>query len=146
MPLCDVAMHVGGSGTTAACARHGLIQLVLPLHFDQFFWAARVQDMELGFNLSHILADIYSRSEMHGAFTDINSDDGYEVPFKPLTELKSSFKVAKILNECRTNVSVQHHVAVMKSSAVADAADILATELIKYRDSFIIEETSRSTS
>jgi UDP:flavonoid glycosyltransferase YjiC (YdhE family) len=42
------AVHHGGAGTTAAAARAGIPQVVIPHVLDQFFWAERVQALGLG--------------------------------------------------------------------------------------------------
>jgi UDP:flavonoid glycosyltransferase YjiC (YdhE family) len=45
--LCAVVHH-GGAGTTAAAARAGIPQVVIPHFLDQFFWADRVRTLGLG--------------------------------------------------------------------------------------------------
>lgn len=44
---CAVALHHGGSGTTAAALAAGTPQLLVPLQFDQPFWAERVAHLGL---------------------------------------------------------------------------------------------------
>jgi vancomycin aglycone glucosyltransferase len=41
-------VHHGGAGTTAAAARAGLPQVITPMFGDQFYWARRIVDLELG--------------------------------------------------------------------------------------------------
>jgi vancomycin aglycone glucosyltransferase len=41
-------VHHGGAGTTTAAARAGAPQVVLPRHYDQFYWASRVRDLGIG--------------------------------------------------------------------------------------------------
>jgi vancomycin aglycone glucosyltransferase len=41
-------VHHGGAGTTAAAARAGVPQLVVPHLLDQFYWAARVAALGIG--------------------------------------------------------------------------------------------------
>ena len=41
-------VHHGGAGTTAAAARAGVPQIVVPHYFDQFYWADRVHALGLG--------------------------------------------------------------------------------------------------
>jgi vancomycin aglycone glucosyltransferase len=48
-----VVVHHGGAGTTTAAARAGVPQLVIPQHYDQFYWAERVS--ALGVGRSHLL-------------------------------------------------------------------------------------------
>jgi vancomycin aglycone glucosyltransferase len=46
-------VHHGGAGTTTAAARAGAPQLVIPQHYDQHYWAQRVQ--QLGIGAAHAL-------------------------------------------------------------------------------------------
>jgi vancomycin aglycone glucosyltransferase len=45
-------VHHGGAGTTTAAARAGAPQVVIPQHYDQHYWAARVG--KLGIGASHV--------------------------------------------------------------------------------------------
>ncbi len=47
-------VHHGGAGTTTAAARAGAPQVVIPQHYDQPYWAQRVQ--ELGVGTAHATA------------------------------------------------------------------------------------------
>jgi len=47
-PRVAVAVHHGGAGTTAAVARAGKAQVILPHLYDQFYWAQRVQELGIG--------------------------------------------------------------------------------------------------
>ena len=47
-------VHHGGAGTTHAAARGGAPQVLLPQHYDQFYWAGQVQ--QLGIGTAHPLA------------------------------------------------------------------------------------------
>jgi vancomycin aglycone glucosyltransferase len=42
------AIHHGGAGTTTAAARAGVPQVVIPQHYDQHYWAQRVQQLGIG--------------------------------------------------------------------------------------------------
>lgn len=42
LPHCDVLLHHGGAGTTAAAAFAGIPQVVCPMQFDQFVWAEKL--------------------------------------------------------------------------------------------------------
>ena len=42
------AVHHGGAGTTTAAARAGTPQVVIPQHYDQPYWADRVQQLGVG--------------------------------------------------------------------------------------------------
>mmetsp|Transcript_36688 Transcript_36688/g.87817 ORF Transcript_36688/g.87817 Transcript_36688/m.87817 type:complete len:599 (-) Transcript_36688:109-1905(-) len=48
LPLCCMAVHHGGCGTTAAALRAGLPSVVVPVAFDQHFWAKRVTELGVG--------------------------------------------------------------------------------------------------
>jgi vancomycin aglycone glucosyltransferase len=41
-------VHHGGAGTTTAAARAGTPQVVIPRHYDQHYWAQRVQQLGIG--------------------------------------------------------------------------------------------------
>jgi vancomycin aglycone glucosyltransferase len=41
-------VHHGGAGTTTAAARAGAPQVVVPQHYDQYYWAQRVQHLGIG--------------------------------------------------------------------------------------------------
>lgn len=41
-------VHHGGAGTTTTAARSGAPQVVIPQHYDQHYWAHRVQDLGIG--------------------------------------------------------------------------------------------------
>ena len=41
-------VHHGGAGTTAAAARAGKPQVLVPHNYDQFYWAHRVSSLRIG--------------------------------------------------------------------------------------------------
>jgi vancomycin aglycone glucosyltransferase len=41
-------VHHGGAGTTTAAARAGAPQVVIPQHYDQFYWAQRIAHLGIG--------------------------------------------------------------------------------------------------
>jgi len=41
-------VHHGGAGTTTAATRAGAPQVVIPQHYDQYYWAGRVQQLGIG--------------------------------------------------------------------------------------------------
>jgi vancomycin aglycone glucosyltransferase len=41
-------VHHGGAGTTTTAARAGASQVVIPQHYDQHYWAQRVNDLGIG--------------------------------------------------------------------------------------------------
>lgn len=47
-PRMRVVVHHGGAGTTAAAARAGVPQVVVPHVLDQFYWADRVEKLGIG--------------------------------------------------------------------------------------------------
>ena len=44
-------VHHGGAGTTHAATRGGAPQVVIPQHYDQYYWAGRVE--QLGIGIAH---------------------------------------------------------------------------------------------
>ena len=47
-PRVAAIVHHGGAGTTAAAARAGIPQVVIPMFGDQFYWAGRVVSLGVG--------------------------------------------------------------------------------------------------
>lgn len=47
-------VHHGGAGTTHAAALSGAPQVLIPQHYDQHYWAGRVQ--QLGIGTAHVQA------------------------------------------------------------------------------------------
>src|SRR5262245_15857608 len=52
-PRVAAVVHHGGAGTTAAAARGGVPQVITPMFGDQFYWAGRIVDLELGATTSY---------------------------------------------------------------------------------------------
>ncbi len=52
-PRVAAVVHHGGAGTTAAAARAGVPQVITPMFGDQFYWAGRIVDLELGATTSY---------------------------------------------------------------------------------------------
>jgi UDP:flavonoid glycosyltransferase YjiC (YdhE family) len=48
MPYCGAVVHHGGAGTTAAAARAGVPQIIVPHMLDQFYWAQQIGRLGLG--------------------------------------------------------------------------------------------------
>ena len=48
LPRCAAAVHHGGAGTTAAAARAGIPQIIVPHMLDQFYWAHQIERLGLG--------------------------------------------------------------------------------------------------
>jgi rhamnosyltransferase subunit B len=51
LPRCAALVHHGGVGSTAEALRAGIPQLIVPLAFDQFDNAARVESLGVGMSL-----------------------------------------------------------------------------------------------
>ena len=47
-PRVAAVVHHGGAGTTHAAARAGAAQVIVPHNYDQFYWAHRLQQLEVG--------------------------------------------------------------------------------------------------
>ena len=47
-PRVAAVVHHGGAGTTTAAALAGVPQIVIPSHYDQHYWAQRVQTLGIG--------------------------------------------------------------------------------------------------
>ena len=47
-PRTAAVVHHGGAGTTTAAARAGAPQVVIPQHYDQHYWAWRVEQLGIG--------------------------------------------------------------------------------------------------
>jgi len=58
-------VHHGGAGTTHAATRAGAPQVVIPQHYDQHYWAGRVQ--ELGIGTAHTASTTPTTESLTGA-------------------------------------------------------------------------------
>jgi len=47
-PRVVAVVHHGGAGTTTAAAHAGTAQVIVPHNYDQFYWAHRLQELEVG--------------------------------------------------------------------------------------------------
>jgi len=54
-PQVAAVVHHGGAGTTAAAARAGVPQVIVPMFSDQFYWASRVRALGLGTSVAGAL-------------------------------------------------------------------------------------------
>ncbi|MET9487651.1 nucleotide disphospho-sugar-binding domain-containing protein [Nocardia sp. NPDC006630] len=59
LPLCAVAIHHGGAGTTAAALRAGVPSVICSVQADQPFWGRQLESLGLGATLpfAHLTAD-----------------------------------------------------------------------------------------
>ncbi|WP_327144123.1 glycosyltransferase [Nocardia sp. NBC_01327] len=59
LPLCAVAIHHGGAGTTAAALRAGVPSVICSVQADQPFWGRQLETLGLGATLpfAHVTAD-----------------------------------------------------------------------------------------
>ena len=48
LPRVAAVIHHGGAGTTTAAARAGKTQVIVPYHYDQYFWAHRTEALRIG--------------------------------------------------------------------------------------------------
>ena len=48
LPRVAAIVHHGGAGTTTAAARAGITQVIIPHHYDQFYFAHRIQQLGVG--------------------------------------------------------------------------------------------------
>jgi vancomycin aglycone glucosyltransferase len=48
LPRVAAIVHHGGAGTTTAAARAGIAQVIVPHHYDQFYFAHRIQQLGVG--------------------------------------------------------------------------------------------------
>jgi vancomycin aglycone glucosyltransferase len=48
LPRVAAIVHHGGAGTTTAAARAGIPQVIIPHHYDQFYFAHRIQQLGVG--------------------------------------------------------------------------------------------------
>ncbi len=56
-PRVEAVVHHGGAGTTAAAARAGVPQVVVPMFGDQFYWASRVRALGIGTSVGALTAE-----------------------------------------------------------------------------------------
>ncbi|KAI9152425.1 Sterol 3-beta-glucosyltransferase [Blastocladiella emersonii ATCC 22665] len=89
-------VHHGGSGTTAAGLRFGVPCIIKPFFGDQFFWAARVEELGAGIAVRRLVEDkfapaltalvsdtrIQQRAKAVGE--RINAEDGVETAIKAI--------------------------------------------------------------
>ena len=58
----DAAVHHGGSGTTGASLRAGIPTIIKPFFGDQFFFAQRIEDLDVGIWLKKVNTSVFSRA------------------------------------------------------------------------------------
>lgn len=75
-PKCSVAIHHGGSGTTAAALRAGVPQIICPFILDQFYWAERMNWIGVApppLKKKHLIPDNNADSIMEAANSLLDS-------------------------------------------------------------------------
>ena len=75
-PRVAAVVHHGGAGTTAAAARAGAPQVILPHLLDQYYWARRVE--QLGLPAAKLAAKSAERDQVQAQF------DGFRANLKDL--------------------------------------------------------------
>ncbi len=95
-------VHHGGAGTTTAATLSGVPQVVIPQHYDQLYWAGRVQQLEVGVAHAPGAPDVDSlTSALRQALSfdvigraryiaTLMRDDGAQVAAERLLEIASS--------------------------------------------------------
>ena len=90
-------VHHGGAGTTHAAARAGAAQLIVPQHYDQHYWAQRVEEFGIGIahassapttaSLTEALARVLDPAVASGARSVARQvrDDGARIAARRLT-------------------------------------------------------------
>ncbi|KAG9015195.1 Sterol 3-beta-glucosyltransferase [Tulasnella sp. JGI-2019a] len=69
-PRIDAACHHGGAGTTGASLRAGIPTIIKPFFGDQFFWADRVEALDVGSSVRKLTVDNLTAA-LKSATTDI---------------------------------------------------------------------------
>lgn len=67
LPQCSVAVHHGGSGTTAACLKSGIPQVICPFVMDQFYWAERMEWLGVApapLRPEHLMPDLHEEGSV----------------------------------------------------------------------------------
>ena len=71
MPLCDLVITHGGNNTTTECLHHGKPMVLLPLFWDQYDNAQRMDDVGLGVRLPTYA---WEPADLHGAIDRMLGD------------------------------------------------------------------------
>ncbi|KIO16772.1 glycosyltransferase family 1 protein [Tulasnella calospora MUT 4182] len=69
-PRIDAACHHGGAGTTGASLRAGIPTIIKPFFGDQFFWADRVEALDVGSSVRKLTVDNLTEA-FRAATTDV---------------------------------------------------------------------------
>ena len=72
VPLCDLVITHGGNNTTTECLHHGKPMVLLPLFWDQYDNAQRMDDLGLGVRLPTYA---WTPAELHAAIDGMLGDD-----------------------------------------------------------------------
>lgn len=105
LPRVQGFVHHGGAGHTAAGLKSGIPMLIIPFSFDQNFWAAKVQQLQLGppplhpqditapklaVSLKDLLSSKYQRRCKEMAFEISTEKDGAEVAAETIAYAQKS--------------------------------------------------------
>ncbi len=105
LPRVKGFVHHGGAGHTAAGLRHGLPMLIVPFFLDQNFWAAKIEQLELGppplyhrdmttqkltASLQDLLSRKYQRRCTEIASQILSEKDGAEVAAETVARMQTS--------------------------------------------------------
>ena len=71
LPHCDLVITHGGNNTTTECLHHGKPMIALPLFWDQYDNAQRVEDTGIGVRLATYA---FEEDELHGAIDRLLAD------------------------------------------------------------------------
>merc|ERR1719222_64970 len=74
LPRCSCAVIHGGAGTTGVVLRSGIPCIITPCISDQFYWATRVEKLQVGKGFSKHMSKIHP-SELAAAISTCMTDD-----------------------------------------------------------------------
>ncbi|KAG8890800.1 Sterol 3-beta-glucosyltransferase [Tulasnella sp. 332] len=122
-PRIDAACHHGGAGTTGASLRAGLPTIIKPFFGDQFFWADRVEALDVGSSVRKLTVD-HLTTALKAATTDLKQiekakllgqkiraekgvDNAVEAIYRDLEYARSLIKQPSVPEESHGEVDVE---------------------------------------